>query len=255
MFKYRVIGLVLIMSGIVDFIYYILIHSRGITFSTFFFATSIALVGAGIIGYIAEESNILKKLLLMLKPIKFIFFLIMLSFLIIEATIIYWGTIRQLTKTDYIIIFGAGVRGTIPSLTLYERLKAGLKCIYNNPEALIILSGGKGPGEDISEAEAMKRFLMERGVNEKRLVLEDKSRDTRQNILFSKDKIKEMRGNENVSVMLVTSNFHMFRAGFLARRAGIKGFYYSAPILPWLVPTYYIREYFAVLKSFFFDKL
>lgn len=252
--KYNIVGIIAIVIGIIDFIYYIFIRIKGVTFAAFFLLTSIILIGAGVTACFCLDINELKKLCLRLELLKYVFFILVLSFLIIEGIIVYCGTIRDSAKPDYIIILGAGVRGTTPSLTLYERLKAGLTCISDNPEALVILSGGKGPGEDISEAEAMRRYFLGHGINEKRLMLEDESRDTRQNILFSKSKIQTRNHSEEVKVLLVTSNFHMFRSGFLAKRAGLNVSYYSASIPTWLIPTYYIREYFAVVKSYLFDK-
>lgn len=254
MVKYKILGMILIVLGIVDFIYYIILRLRGVTFTTFFFITSIL----GMILGILEYFNVIPKMKnasIILKSFKYVFLLVILSFFIVELLIVYWGQKKYLVKADYVIILGAGVRGTTPSLILYERLKSGLKCIDNNPKAFVVLSGGKGPGEDISEAEAMRRYLLAQGVDEKRIILEDRSEDTEQNILYSKNKIMKREGSEQVNVLLVTSNFHMFRAGFLLRRAGFHAFYYSAPIPAWLIPAYYIREYFAVFKSYIFDRV
>lgn len=249
-FKCNACVIMLIVFGILNLIYYILLNSRGITFAPFFFVFSMILIFLGIIKYIKPDVLIYFKTSIAFKLLIYIFILFFLSFLIIESMIIYWSYKKESVKADYIIILGAGVRGTTPSLTLYERLNTGIKCINRNPDASIILSGGKGTDEEISEAEAMRRYLITHGIDEKRIILEDKSRNTEQNIMYSKRKIEEKEDSRSVKVLLVTSNFHMFRASFLARKAGIHVFCYSAPIPAWLVPTYYIREYFAVFKSY-----
>ena len=87
---------------------------------------------------------------------------------------------------EYAIILGAKVNGEVPSLSLRYRLDAALRYADEYPHVKFILSGGQGPGEHITEAEAMKRFLLDHGIKEERLLLEQQSTSTYENILFSK---------------------------------------------------------------------
>ena len=88
-------------------------------------------------------------------------------------------------SNDYAIILGAKVNGEIPSLSLQYRLDAALDYAKENPHVYLILSGGQGAGEHISEAKAMKRFLVENGIQEERLLIEDMSTSTYENLLYS----------------------------------------------------------------------
>src|SRR5690625_308463 len=88
-------------------------------------------------------------------------------------------------KNEYAIILGAKVIGETPSLSLQYRVDSALQYAIEYPHVKLILSGGQGPGEDITEAEAMKRFLLENGIEEKRLLLESESTSTYENIFLS----------------------------------------------------------------------
>lgn len=170
------------------------------------------------------------------------------SFVIIEASIIKDGIRKDsYTPTDYIVILGASVRGTNLSLTLYNRLDVALDYLKEHDNSKAILSGGQGPGEDITEAEAMKRFLIEKGIDEKRLVLEDKSTSTRENIKNSFGIIGDF--TKNVSVTVITSDFHVYRAKKIALTNGVKVQGIPSKTFPPLIINYYVREYFAVFKD------
>ena len=108
------------------------------------------------------------------------------------------------------IVLGCAVRGERVSLTLARRLDAALSYLEQNPEACVVVSGGQGAGEHISEAEAMHRYLTERGIAESRILLEDKSMSTLENFRFSKALIDEAIGPD-AKLVFVTTRFHVFR--------------------------------------------
>ncbi len=140
---------------------------------------------------------------------------------------------------DYIIVLGAKVNGETPSLALRCRIDAAHEYLEANPGTVAILSGGKGVGEGISEAEAMRRELVRRGISESRLVCEDKSTSTEENIRFSYDKMPA--GRQRVGI--VTNNFHVWRALRVAARAGeheVSGISADYPNL--LIINYTVRE-------------
>ena len=104
---------------------------------------------------------------------------------------------------DYLIVLGAHVDGTRLTLALLERTRRALQYLKDNPRTRAVLSGGRGTGEQISEAEAMYRYLTSRGIAGERLLLEDQSVNTAENIRFSLEKI----GSKDVSIGVVTNNF------------------------------------------------
>ncbi|MNC41053.1 hypothetical protein D3C75_898010 [compost metagenome] len=122
------------------------------------------------------------------------------------------------------------------------------------PEAKAVLSGGQGPGEALSEAEAMKRYMVDKGIPESRLILEQFSTDTYENMWFTKEILKEQGVDpEAVSITVVTNDFHMLRAKMLAKRAGFKVTGYSSRTPEFTIPKAYTRELAAFVKSFLFD--
>ena len=122
-------------------------------------------------------------------------------------------------EEDAIIVLGAGIHGERVSLTLRERLDTAIACYEKNPNAVIVVSGGQGPQEDISEALAMERYLIEHGVPKESIIKEDRSTSTKENFLFSKVLLDERFGNE-YSAVFITSDFHIFRAEQIAKSAG-----------------------------------
>ncbi len=143
----------------------------------------------------------------------------------------------------YAVVLGAGVNGTVPSLSLHKRLEAALAFAQREPEAILILSGGRGPGEDISEARCMFDWLTARGVDPERLRLEERSTSTRENLTFSREILKDM-GAENQRVCLITAGYHLARAGLMAEDLGYPE---VAPLAapaayPFLELNYYLRE-------------
>jgi uncharacterized SAM-binding protein YcdF (DUF218 family) len=122
-------------------------------------------------------------------------------------------------NADYLIVLGARVKGTVPSLAFASRINTAAKYLKKNKDTLVIASGGKGPGEDISEAESIRRELVNQGINETRIILEDQSTDTYENINFSKKLIPE---GAKIG-LVVTNNFHLYRAVSIARDYGLQG--------------------------------
>ncbi len=120
-----------------------------------------------------------------------------------------------------IIVLGAAVHGKTPSLTLKKRLDKAVEYHAQNPDAIIVVSGGQGAQEDISEAEAMKIYLVENGVAHNKIIKEDKSTSTTENFAFSKE-ILDKQFSDDYTVAFVTNEYHISRATFCANNAGIK---------------------------------
>lgn len=170
------------------------------------------------------------------------------SFILIELLVVVNLHTKPYAQCDYVMILGCRVKGTEVSKSLKSRLEAALDYIQGKEEVQIIVSGGQGSGEDISEALAMKNYLVEHGVDENRIFMEDKSVDTSQNIRFSAEYIK----NAEAKIAVVSNDFHLFRAKRLIRAQGFLNVCgVAAPTDRILFLNYMIREYFGVLKDLF----
>lgn len=131
-------------------------------------------------------------------------------------------------KADYAIVLGAGVNGTEPSASLRERIKAAKTYAEAYPEAILILSGSQGPNEGISEAQCMYDKLTEAGISPSRLYIEDQADDTEQNIQFSFDLIQREFGQTPETVCIISSEYHLLRAGMHGQELGITSVLYPA---------------------------
>ncbi len=162
------------------------------------------------------------------------------SFAVFEVFVIKTALVTPPEGVECIIILGAAVKGTEPSKALYNRIMTALSYLERNPETVAVLSGGQGNGESISEAECMYRVLTEQGIDPSRLILEDKSRDTAENI---KNSLELIDGKYN-SIAAVTNNFHLYRAIRLAKaRTDIPVYGIGAPFDSPLIVHFAVREY------------
>lgn len=157
---------------------------------------------------------------------------------------------------DAVIVLGAGVNGEVPSAALWSRIQAAAEYLEGHPEVPVVLSGGQGPGEAITEAEAMRRALWsEDGAFNSRLLLEEKSTSTAENFRYSKALLEEKGLDMDTAVIaVVTNDFHCFRAHMIAQKQGLQMIDVPAE-LPWwwLTANYYLREAFAVVKTALLD--
>ena len=143
-----------------------------------------------------------------------------------------------------VVVLGCKVKDGAPSLMLKKRLDAAVSYLESEPEVKVIVSGGKGDDEIMSEAECMYRYLTDKGIAPSRIFREDKSVSTEENLSFSKKIIKENSLPEDITI--ITDGYHQLRADMLAERLGIKAYNISAHTSRWLVPTYWVREWFGV---------
>lgn len=152
---------------------------------------------------------------------------------------------------EYLIVLGAQVRGKRVSNSLARRLDKAQTYLEQNPDTKVIVTGGKGKGEDITEAEAMRRYLVEKGIANERIRKEDQSTSTWQNLEFSQAFIRDRKK----PIGIVTNNFHVYRATLMAKRQGyvhVQGLVASSN--PVLMPNYMVREFFACMSSWFIYK-
>ena len=157
---------------------------------------------------------------------------------------------------DAVIVLGAGVNGTEPSLSLRTRLDKALEYLEYWPDIPAVLTGGTGYGEEISEAACMYDYLTERGVEPDRLILEDQASNTAEKFALSRPLLEEAGADPAESrVAVVTNDFHMARSELIAARQGYGDVAGVPAPLPWahLTVNYYLREAFALVKTFLFD--
>lgn len=148
------------------------------------------------------------------------------------------------------VVLGCRVYGERPSLSLVERLEAAYTYLEENPKSACVVSGGQGSGENISEAEAMCRWLVVKGIDKERIYIEDKSTSTEENITYSKQVIEENGLNPNVAI--VTSEYHTYRAGIIAQKNGLSFGTEPGHTAIWLFPTFYVRELYGILAEWIF---
>ena len=166
---------------------------------------------------------------------------------------IFFGKILQGMRSSapsgaaYMVVLGAKVKHGRPSRALLLRLESALAYAEENPETVLILSGGQGPDEALSEAVCMQEWLLSNGLEKSRLVLEDRSTSTRENLVFS----DRMTGCKEGPVLVVTNDFHVYRAVQLARKLGYREVYgLAAPTRPAVMFLHYaVREVFASVKE------
>lgn len=224
------------------------------TFSEFYLV-----IGSLLIIYYIIKSK-MKGYLLFNKAlgiIKILFFIGMAIFILVEGAIIMYPK-KNINNSDYIVVLGAGLRGENLTTTLRDRLDATIDYVNKTDfDGKIIVSGGQGPGESITEAEDMKRYLVNNNIKDSDIIMEDKARNTFENFKYSKEKIEELSGKNisESSIKVITTDFHVLRSSILAKRNGYKDVtFYSSNTKWYLVPTLYAREFFAFFKSLIFDR-
>ena len=155
-----------------------------------------------------------------------------------------FGALTPPRPGSTVVVLGTQVRGSVPSLSLQRRLDKAVEYLNSHPEAPCIVSGGQGPGEDISEAEAMYRYLVRRGIEENRIYKEDRSVNTAQNLAYSAQIIRKEGLPGQVAI--VTERFHELRGGLEARRNGLE-----AGAVP-CESAWFFRECFAIINALVF---
>lgn len=155
------------------------------------------------------------------------------------------------------LILGCKVEPWGPSVLLQDRLDTALAYLADHPDMTVVVAGGKGDDEHMSEARCMYEYLTGRGVDESRVFLEDQSRNTLQNFRFSRALLEELGHDVAQEGVLVVSNgFHLTRARMLAGRVGFSDVStLAAPSshLPSRIHMFF-REPLALVKSFFLDR-
>ncbi len=182
---------------------------------------------------------------------------------------IFWGGVSVLTvfivflftygisdnisgREDAVIVLGSGIRGEQLTVGLKNRLDEAIECYEENGDILIVVSGGQGAQEDITEALAMERYLLTRGIPQDKIIKEEKATSTYENFVYSKQILDEKLGSD-YEAAFVTNDYHIYRAGSLAKIAGFEYTTHSHSSTMWytVLPSC-IRECMAVVKLWIF---
>ena len=194
-------------------------------------------------------------------PIRYILYVLfsicIITFVVIESLILYYGHRKVERSPELIIILGARLYGSVPSPSLAERLETGYDYLITHENAIAVVSGGIGKGEDIPEASAMKDYLVAKGIKGERILVEDASTNTFQNIIYSKKLIEENLPDfdlDHEKIGIVTNDYHVFRGVMMGKRFGLHAEGIPAKTPATTLFKGYVREYFGVLKYIFLDR-
>jgi len=236
----------LILFGILVIIYIIFLSLLWKRYALNFFVGLIALLF--IIAVIKSE-----KLLIIVRKFpkwigiscKAILCVFAASFLIVQGIILsHMNGKAADSEPEYLVILGCQVNGSLASLPLLRRGYNAVNYLKRHENVKAVITGGQGPREDITEAEAMRRLLAENDIGGERILIEDKSRSTIENLKFA----NELYSLHDKNIVIVTSDYHMFRSLSIAKKLGYKnaaGLAATSQVS--VLPAYLLREYMAVM--------
>lgn len=151
---------------------------------------------------------------------------------------------------EFVIVLGAQTHGDRPSRTLRERLDLAYDYLLAQPDAVCFVSGGLGRDETCAEAQVMQRYLLEKGIDPSRVIAEASASNTRENLIFSRE-LAEQSGIDTADALIITSEFHLCRAKYIASALGIRAYGLGSTTTPWVLKLCYeVREVFAFVKAF-----
>ena len=174
--------------------------------------------------------------------------------LAVIGVIAVYGNYDTVTyNEDALTILGAGIKGEAVTYPLMHRLNKAVEYANKNHEAFIIVSGGQGPQEDITEALAMERYLVNKGIPKERIIREERSTSTFENFKYSKQ-ILDGYFDKSYNIAFVTNDFHVYRASQLAKIASLNSTHMHAKIEWYTISVSYLREFTAVIKLWVFKR-
>lgn len=223
-----------------------IISINGVNFSAIFIVASIWIIYSSfIISKIAKiKSN--QVLLNLSKIYRIVVILFISSIILVEGFLILnisrFKEANEIEKLEYMIVLGAGLDGYNVGTTLKSRLDKALEYYDLNKDVKIIVTGGQGENEVISEADAMYNYLISKNIPKGNIIKEDKATTTLENMIFSRE-ILEKRNDENKKVLIVTNEFHLTRSMIIAKmlRMDNEGLASETPLR--IRVNYLIREY------------
>ena len=147
----------------------------------------------------------------------------------------------QHVEADAVIVLGAAVHGDKVTWVLENRLNTAMEYLEANPNAICVVSGGQGAGETVTEGSAMKKYMVDHGISADRVFAEERAKNTTENFANSKIIIDQLLGND-ARIAFVTTNFHVYRAGMVAREQGVNAVGIPADDVWYLRLNNFLRE-------------
>ncbi|MGL4450562.1 MAG: YdcF family protein [Sarcina sp.] len=225
----------------------------GADFTEIFCIGFVAMIyGVVIAGRISKNTD--NKVIKVLSGLyRFAVAVFVISFIIIEG-IIWYDIIgsdlsHKVPDSKYIIVLGAGLEGDKPGNILTERLDVAIDYLNTHKDTKVICSGGQGVSEIVPESVAMKNYLLEHGISESRILQDNRSMSTIENLENSKA-ILDSRGDSHVKVSVITSSFNILRAKIIDDQIGLDANYIGANSKFRFNVNYSIREYGAILYNY-----
>lgn len=233
-----ILGILLILNGLIATIFESL--SLGVIL-TFVFGACMLLCG------LCPNA----KALVILKSFILVVFVLLMAYSVFVYA--YGGNDNVTYKEDAVIVLGTVVIGDQPSTDLKNRLDATIDYHKQNPNALIIVTGGQGTDENDTEASVMHRYLVNAGLPKDKIIMEDRATSTVENFGYSKEILKS-KDFDNPNIAYISNDFHLFRAGILAKNAGYENITHYHGITPWhmIIPNG-LRESIVTIKMWLID--
>lgn len=196
-----------------------------------------------------------------LKWVKALFALILLGVLVFGAllgAVLHGSYDRVDGQPEIMVILGCQVKPWGPSVLLQDRINKAADYLHGHPDVIVVASGGQGPDEHMTEAQAIHDALVEQGIDSNRILLEERSRNTIQNLRYSMALLEEMGYDTGADTVVVSNGFHLTRVRMLWVRIHGDDDNLSTLAAPSShVPSrfkMYIREPIALVKSFILDR-
>ena len=240
----QIIGTILLTYGLIV----LMIIGVGGLFNWFFVAGGVCLLGLSLIW--PKINRNIKRILLVLMT------MILAIFIVIETMIVSYSIKKCDDDADYVIVLGSQIRTDGPSNDYKARLDSAYEYLIDNDMSMVICTGGQGINEPISEAKGGADYLIKKGLYEDRIIIEDKSLNTLQNLENAKLLIEDRNDDvSEVKVVIVSADYHLYRASYLAKRLGYGNVSCKGGHgLLILLPQYYTREFFALIKEWLIVK-
>lgn len=210
------------------------------------------LLGAVLLTVGALPNSVLHKIPVFVFWILGVGIVIVISF--VSFLLIFGSNDNVTYREDAVIVLGAAVHGDKPSAVLADRLDAAVEYYEKNKNAVIVVTGGKGMQENVTEAAAMEKYLIRRGVPKDKIIKEEKATNTFENFVYSKEILDEKLG-VGYTVSYITNEYHIFRSGEIAKTAGLENTTHKHSSTRWhSLVSGTLRECLGVMKYLVFKK-